>query len=317
MQEYKVCVITVAYNRANLMKEMIRALQAQTSKIDRFIIVDNSTNSEIMELVKKFNDPTFELNYNKMEKNVGSSKGFNIAVNIAMKYDFDFLWILDDDTIPDNDCLEKMLSKAYILDNINEKFSFLCSLTYGHNNVPITIPEPSQDVDQFSGYKDCFKFLEIGLVKVKCATFCSLLIKREAVSKVGCPVKCFTMWAEDSEYTMRLSRYYGSGYVVGESKAFHKRKIAKTLNIENENSKERLNNYKYLYRNNLIISNSYNDKKRTIMEICKYLILTFKILFSSQNYKFQKIKAVYQGLFMYLFRIYDVKSYKSRMVITE
>ena len=62
---------------------------------------------------------------------------------------------------------------------------------------------------------------------------------------------------DDTEYTLRLTKYYGPAYFVGKSKILHKRFNAKSLSIINEANSDRLKLYNNYYRNNLLNFREY------------------------------------------------------------
>ena len=43
------------------------------------------------------------------DENLGGAGGFSMAVGLAQQLDIDYLWIMDDDVLPEPDCLEKLL----------------------------------------------------------------------------------------------------------------------------------------------------------------------------------------------------------------
>ena len=47
---------------------------------------------------------------NTMPKNVGSSGGYRAGIEWAMQHDFDWIWTLDDDSIPHRDALANLFN---------------------------------------------------------------------------------------------------------------------------------------------------------------------------------------------------------------
>lgn len=311
----KICAITVAYNRPKLLKEMLEKLLNQTYYVEKIIIIDNSTNYDIENMInQEFKNN--QIDYFHMEENIGASRGFNVAIKKALDSKCDYVWIMDDDTIPYENTLEEFINAIHILQDNNQLFSFLASITHGYDNVPITIPSIAFRLDQKSHYSTCFNYLEYSLAEIECATFCSILVKTEAIKKVGLPTTAFYIWGEDSEYTFRLSRYYAPAYAVGKSKAFHKRKIPKALDITFEKDRNRLKNYKYLYRNNLIVLREYKGIKRAILGIISNFIIAVKILFNKEiNMRIKKSLIIIQATFMFIFKLYNKKDFKKRFQI--
>ncbi len=86
-----------------------------------------------------------------------------------------------------------------------------------------------------NGYPHWYKYLSEGIVQISRATFVSILVSYDAIKKCGLPCKDYFIWGDDSEYTMRISKYYAPAYFVGASVALHKRFNAKKLDIMMEN----------------------------------------------------------------------------------
>lgn len=236
--------------------------------------------------------------------------GFYEGIKESKKYNPDYIWVMDDDTIPTKECLEKLITAYKQTEN---NTSFLASAVYGEQgefmNVPVVDLTPTSN-----GYADWYKHLDKKMVKIESATFVSILINYDAVKKIGLPCKQYFLWGDDTEYTLRLTKYYGEAYLVGDSIAIHKRKNAKVLNIIEENEKSRIKMHYYMIRNNLINAKEYKGRKRTISILLSNIKNIFVIPFKKNcKYKFLKIKTILKGISAYMFKRYDYKEFKNRL----
>ena len=77
-------------------------------------------------------------------------------------------------------------------------------------NLPIPTFEWWEGIDEISG-----------CIKLYSASFVSLLINREAVKKVGYPIKEMFIWRDDVEFTSRITRAGFSNYYIEASKVSH------------------------------------------------------------------------------------------------
>lgn len=260
----KVVAIVVTYNRKELLLECLKAIYLQTYQISQLILVDNaSTDGTKSALINNgyFEKESFQ--YISMPTNEGGAGGFFKGIDIAKNMDVDWLWIMDDDTIPDIDCLEKLVdAQRYV----NKKISFLASTVRGVDNSPMNVPKLDERKGE-NGYSDAFKYLQYGIVKVCAATFVSILVNKDAVRYCGLPCKSYFLWGDDIEYTMRLVKYYGDAYLIGESCVCHKRKGGGALSIKSETDLCRINNYYYMYRNEMINHMLYEPWYICIKEI--------------------------------------------------
>lgn len=291
----KVVAIVVTYNRKKLLKECLEAIFAQTVRIDTLILIDNASTDGTNEFLKEngFMDrPGFS--YNLMDSNLGGSGGFYEGMK-RVSDDADWVWIMDDDTIPNPDCLEKLLNASTI---IKEDASFFASSVFGPENEPMNVPSVDFSLTE-NGYPDWYFNLNQKMVKIKNATFVSLLIRGAALRKCGLPCRDYFIWGDDTEYTTRLTTYYGPAYMVGDSVVCHKRIGAKALAITNENDPKRIANYFYYYRNLLINDYVYKGKKEGNKVAIRYFGLAIKLLRKKLGFSKSRtiIKAIIEGIF--------------------
>ena len=218
----KIVAVVVTYNRKELLKECIQAILEQNQEIYKVIIVDNKSTDGTIEMLDTEYSNNEKIEVLKLEKNIGGAGGFYSGIKEVQKYNPDWVWIMDDDTIPRENCLEELCNA---INKIKGKISFLASSVYGTENEFMNVPTINLNKD-INGYHNWYEYLEDGIVKISSATFVSLLINEDAIKNVGYPVKDYFIWGDDTEYTLRLNKYYGNAYMVGKSKVIHKRKVS-------------------------------------------------------------------------------------------
>lgn len=307
-----ICAVVVTYNRKELLLECIESLLNQSYKLDKIIIIDNNSTDNTHEyLLENRILQNKIIKYIKLDENIGGAGGFNKGIEIAYKENkYDWVWIMDDDTIPNNNSLELLLLGK---DVISENISFLCSKVIGPKNEEMNIPNISKSVGE-NGYKLWMKYLNESIIQVESATFVSVLIKVDAIKKVGLPWRYFFIWGDDIEYTSRLSRYYGPGYIIGKSIVVHKRFNAKNITIVDEENTDRIKFYEYKYRNDIFIAREYGELKNKIATICIIPLKDIlKIIMSSSKYKINKIGLIIKSVFSGIFNRALKKKFKNRM----
>ena len=111
MEKIMVTAVVVTYNRKALLEKVIRSLLAQTVEIGRIIIVNNGPTDGTGEwLAAEYgNDPRFDV---VTQENVGGSGGFYRGIQEASKEKCDWIWCMDDDVFPRENCLETLLNVA-------------------------------------------------------------------------------------------------------------------------------------------------------------------------------------------------------------
>ncbi|GFI24665.1 galactofuranosyltransferase GlfT1 [Lachnospiraceae bacterium] len=300
----KVIAVVVTYNRKKLLLECLDAIFQQTYSISRLILIDNcSTDGTMNELVYKgyLNHP--KITYIKTETNIGGAGGFYEGMRKSIEYSHDWIWLMDDDTIPSNDCLEQLINASR---QINTKISFLASAIYGTNgefmNVPIINMRKSEN-----GYQYWYQYLGKGIVNIKAATFVSILINQKSIQKCGLPCKDFFIWGDDTEYTTRLTTFYEDAYLVGKSVAIHKRANARSISLESETNSDRIDMFYYFYRNSNIINWYYKSNMYAFTMFLFHILVGLKLLFKPNGC--QKVKAVLKGSLKSILQYHKFKNY--------
>ena len=210
-----VCAVVVTHNRRELLRECLTALRAQTRPVDAFLVVDSaSTDGTGPMLAAEFPD----VPVHRLETNQGGAGGFHAGVERAHAEGHDWLWLMDDDTIPNPDALERLVAAHATASELGPAPMILASKvvwTDGRLH-PMNTARPA--VSQMDGLVDS---ASNGLLLLRSASFVSLLLDRRAVDRYGLPIKRYFIWSDDVEYTARVLRHE-RGYLVPGSVVHHK-----------------------------------------------------------------------------------------------
>lgn len=273
-----VTAVVVTYNRLNLLMECIDALKSQTYNLSHIVIVNNASTDGTEEYLNKLRDSKVII-FNST-KNLGGAGGFSKGIRVALQEtNDDFIWIMDDDTIPTSSALQAMIAVGAR----NPKFGFICSEVRGLDDTTMNLPVPVRDWNND---------LRDGVVKVDEASFVSLLIRSQVVRKVGLPFAKFFIWFDDAEYTNRISRVYSS-YYASNSIVIHKAKSSKGPDIVLDT--RRLKRYIYFYRNGYF----YFKQRFGALGSLKFFALSLKDMYRvlmSSDKKIMKIMIIIRGL---------------------
>lgn len=204
-----VAAVVVTYNRLMLLQECVAALRAQTRRPDEIIVVNNSSTDGTADWLASQPDLTVIT-----QPNTGSSGGQYTGTKVAYQKGHDWFWLMDDDTIPQTDCLEQLMACKYASCQDTGFLASLCLATdgeiFGEAYFLPTLP-----------HTWALSVLQDGCVRVARSTFVSLLVHRRAVQAVGLPVAEFFLMIDDWEFTERISKAF-KNYCVLESKVVHK-----------------------------------------------------------------------------------------------
>lgn len=210
--------VVVTHNRRDLLRECLEALHAQTLPLDRVLVVDNAcTDGTGAMLARDF--PQVEVLV--LPVNEGSSGGFHEGMRRGLELGFAWLWVMDDDTIPAPDALERLLAGAERLDDLPEPVLLASRIVWRDGRVhPLNTPGlRTGDMDLF------LRATQRQVLPLRWNTFPAALLKREALERHGLPLKHFWIWGDDIEFFLRLLRDE-VGYVIPDSVAEHRTKTA-------------------------------------------------------------------------------------------
>lgn len=206
----KITAVVVTYNRLELLRQCLEALEAQTRRPDRIIVVNNHSTDDTEAYLDTLSISTLQCHH--LPENIGGAGGFSYGIRAAVEDGADWVWLMDDDTLPTPTALEALLPHA------TPRVGYLSSLamwTDGTQHVMnrqwcadrsiITLDTPTDRP-----------------TPIRSASFVSLLVNAQAVRKVGLPYREFFIWCDDTEYTTRISTAGYDCLYIGQSVVIHK-----------------------------------------------------------------------------------------------
>ncbi len=208
----EVWAIVVTRDRRELLSGCLAALAAQERPPDRVLVVDNASGDGTPDMVRA-EHPSVELL--SLEVNEGGAGGFHEGMKRAHAGGAEWLWLMDDDTVPEPAALSELLAAAGRLDSAP---GFLASRAVWRDGrvhpMNALWPDRTRAALAVEG-------AERQVMPVRSATFVSLLVHRGAVDRLGLPRKEFFVWSDDIEYTSRIVLAGEAGYLVPASRVLH------------------------------------------------------------------------------------------------
>lgn len=274
-----VVAIVVTYNRKAMLLECVEHLLQQQNAHADILVVDNaSTDGTAEALQELINDS--KIIYCNTGANIGGAGGFQFGMKEALKRGYKYLWLMDDDVCPSPDCLAMLIKADKSLDG---QYGFLSSVAKWKDNsicqMNIQKTSLNKKIEDYSS----------PTVPVIMATFVSFFVKADTVLDVGLPIKEFFIWADDLEYSRRISLKY-SCYVVNESVVVHKMKTNDKVGIEHEHA-DRLWRYKYLYRNEVYIFRREGFKAKLYLFL-RVVLHLMRVVFKAKESKREKMQVI-------------------------
>lgn len=240
MQEEKnhgVCAVVVTYNRLELLKHCVEALRAQSAGCD-ILIVDNASTDGTARWAAGQQD----CRYRNTGSNLGGAGGFNRGMRWAVEAGYAFAWIMDDDTLPEPDALEKLLEADRALGG---NYGWLSSVALWTDGGECKMNRQKLK----KSYYDYSPFLKYGLVQAEQATFVSLFLRSDVICRFGLPITEFFIWGDDLEFTRRIAVRGGVPcFLAGQSQVLHATRNNEGSNIALD-APERIGRYFYAFRN--------------------------------------------------------------------
>lgn len=213
-----VCAVVVTYERRELLRECLSALEAQTRPPDRVLVVDNASRDGTSGMVR---EDFGSVDLLPLAENLGGAGGFHAGLKAARGAGADWIWLMDDDTIPSPDALAELLSAPDRLDGFPVPLLLASKAVWTDGRLhPMNLPVLERRRVERT-VESCGR----GLMPIRTATFVSLLVAGAAVDRYGLPLKHYFIWSDDYEYTARVLRRE-SGYLVPQSVVHHKTKTA-------------------------------------------------------------------------------------------
>lgn len=318
----KIAAVVVTFNRKKLLLECLNALKNQTYPLDAIFIIDGPSTDGTPEALlkegyitelppKDYDQYSWEtvsfiessktgkrikVHYMRLYEDVGGSGGFYEGVKRAYEEGYDWIWLMDDDAEPREDALKKLV---------------------GYTNLPNAVALACLKVDEYSNvlyghrgyfyFEDVFKHIvkPIGdsdynnkeFVEIDHASFVGILVKRDAIEKIGLPDKRFFIYFDDVEYCIRL-RSIGKIYLIPDSIIIHKENIKKAGLISKKFFGKEIKRipynklWKHYYgiRNLTYLGRKYSTNKiRFIHGLLKRYVLSIGAIILFDDHKLRRI----------------------------
>lgn len=190
----KVSAVIVTFNRPASLRRVLDAVAAQTHRPDEVHVVDNAAAPDG---VPSLELPSLDLpvHYHAMADNLGYAAGLSVGMRAGMASGANYVWLLDDDSVPGTVVLDRCLDVAQADPSIG-----IVGLDGGHlrRGVPVHERVSPGSSAVMGGDQAVFR-CQFVLVD-------GALVTGLAIQDIGYPRGDFFMMMEDIEYSRRLRR---------------------------------------------------------------------------------------------------------------
>lgn len=214
-------IIICNYNKKEFVVGCIESLRRQTIKDFDVYVVDNASTDGSAEYLKsKFGD---EIQLICNIENLGGSGGFNTGIKEAIKGNFEFMMLLDNDVILSEDCVENCLSIMNHYDDIGMLGCEILKMDY-----PDRIQEfgPTINYDTMNFELNHGGEIDNGqlpdLFDCDYVPACAMMIRKEVVEAIGLMPQENFIYYDDITWGVRCHRAGYRVVVTSLAKAWHK-----------------------------------------------------------------------------------------------
>jgi rhamnopyranosyl-N-acetylglucosaminyl-diphospho-decaprenol beta-1,3/1,4-galactofuranosyltransferase len=284
----KVIAVIVTYNRLELLKKFLSSVFEQSTTLDDIIVINNGStdNTEDWLLTQPVTTYTKENN--------GGAGGFSYGINMAYIKGADWIWLMDDDTIPAIDALQRLLAALNRVPDYEKRIGFLSSnVLWTDGGIhQINRTWPIQDKSQLNNFS---AVTEAGFQLIKWGTFVSMLLSAKAVERVGLPIKDFFIWCDDAEYSKRIIKSGLAGAAVKESVVVHETPSNHESSVFYD-PQSAIWKYKYGLRNELYTKRVHDSELKFWLTWChRMFVLPFRILLRRRNHRWSFMKVIWRS----------------------
>lgn len=251
-------------------------------------------------------------------ENRGSAGGYSQGIQFAFKNsDADFIWLLDDDNLPDENALSELIKHWQTIKGGDNEKALFCLREDRRAHVNIAGGEDTKRYylvpDNFLGFslvrmltnqlyklQDRFKKAPAALqyAKIPYVPYGGLFMHKQMVEKIGYPRDDFFLYVDDSEYTYRITQSGAAIYLIPSAK------------VQDIDQSQGINYKKKLFRSQLLDLWSF----RTYYHVRNRMYFYSRVAIKNK-FMFNINKALYLGFLLLISIISNKKSAYKKLLI--
>jgi len=202
-QSPRVVAVVVTFNRRALLERLLGALDG-TPGLAEVVVVDNASTDGTGDWLRVSTGSTTEggsttpVHAVTLPENRGGAGGFHEGLRLALERGADLAWLMDDDGVPEDGCLARLLEHAGDLDFWGP--AVLSEQDPSRLCFPIRLPGRTQVVHEMSAVEAA---APDGVLPDIVIPFNGVLVTRALADRIGLPREEFFIWGDDHEYRLR------------------------------------------------------------------------------------------------------------------
>lgn len=202
-------VVIVTFNRKELLERTLKHFSLQTRKPAYIIVVNNASTDDTEFYLKSWKEKKED--YEKIildqKENIGGSGGFYEGLKRSLSYEAEWVWVSDDDAIPELNALEVAYNYLESRKNDLSGISAICGQVINCGDIDINhrknyitrglhireMPIPESEYEKKDFELNAFSYV-------------GTIINRAKMEQVGLTRKDYFIWWDDTEHSLRLSK---------------------------------------------------------------------------------------------------------------
>ena len=208
--------MVVTFNRLPLLQRLVRRL-GEVPGLAEVLVLDNaSVDGTGAWLAGQPTTGETPLLARTLEHNRGGAGGFHDGLAWAIDRGADLVWLMDDDGLPEPDCLATLLAHG-------DDYDFWGPVVVDEDDsdrlvFPIRLPGGARVVSDVAQVRAAARD---GVLADVVIPFNGVLVTKELVDRIGLPREEFFIWGDDVEYLWRAREAGARVATVAEARVLH------------------------------------------------------------------------------------------------
>ena len=197
-QGRRIVAVVVTFNRLDLLQPLVGRLE-EVPAVDEILVVDNASTDGTAAWLRGFEARSARTSTIVKADNTGGAGGFHDGLAWAVERGADLIWLMDDDGLPEPDCLARLLAQPdldfwgpVVVDQDDP----------GQLVFPIRLPGGTRAVRRLDEVRAA---ATDGVIRDVVIPFNGVLVTRDLVERIGLPRAEFFIWGDDVEYLWRAN----------------------------------------------------------------------------------------------------------------
>jgi rhamnopyranosyl-N-acetylglucosaminyl-diphospho-decaprenol beta-1,3/1,4-galactofuranosyltransferase len=219
--ERRVIAVVVTFDRLTLLRRLVERL-VTVPDLHEILVLDNASTDGTGAWLRSRPQAGTPLLHRTLPTNRGGAGGFHDGIAWAIDRGADLVWLMDDDGLPEPDCLARLLRHDPSTGS-GHVFDFWGPVVVDEADpdrlvFPIRLPGGTRVVHRMA---DVVAAAEDGVIRDVVIPFNGVLVTAELVDRIGLPREEFFIWGDDHEYRLRAEQAGGRVATVVDAAVRH------------------------------------------------------------------------------------------------